>query len=135
MCPLNNTDLKTTGQRAVILDIIRAGKGHLDADDIHRRAQKKLPRLSLSTVYRTLQKFKSSGLIEERHLEDNHHHYEISRKEEHHHLICSGCGKVVEFKLPLAKIVENLPQTDGFDITGSEIQLTGVCADCQKKAD
>lgn len=134
MSPLSNTDLKATGQRAVILDIIRAGKGHLDADEIHRRARKKLPRLSLSTVYRALLKFKESGLIEERHLDENHHHYESSRRGEHHHLICTGCGKVVEFSLPLSQIVaERVPQAADFKITGSEISLTGLCPDCKNQ--
>ncbi|MEN8614744.1 transcriptional repressor [Dehalogenimonas sp. THU2] len=134
MSPLSNTDLKATGQRAVILEIIKSGKGHLDADEIYRRARKKLPRLSLSTVYRALQKFKESGLIEECHLDENHHHYEASHKGEHHHLICSGCGKVVEFTLPLSQIVaEWVPQAEGFEITGSEVSLTGLCPDCKKK--
>jgi len=136
MSPLSNTDLKATGQRAVILDIIRAGKGHLDADEIHRRAQKKLPRLSLSTVYRAVQKFKENGLIEERHLDENHHHYELSHHGEHHHLICTGCGKVVEFKLPITEIIaERVPQAAGFKINHSgELSLTGLCPDCQEKA-
>ncbi len=134
MSPLNNTDLKATGQRAVILKIIQSGKGHLDADEIYQRARKKLPRLSLSTVYRALQKFKESGLIEERHLDEDHHHYEASHRGEHHHLICTTCGKVVEFNLPISEIVaERVRQVEGFDITGGEINLTGHCPDCRKK--
>ncbi len=136
MSPLGKTDLKATGQRAVILDIIREGKGHLDADEIYQRARQKLPRMSLSTVYRALQKFKASGLVEERHLDQNHHHYELPHRGEHHHLICTGCGKVVEFKLPLTEIVsERVPQAAGFKIDRSgELSLTGLCPACQQKA-
>ena len=43
MSPLSNTDLKSTGQRAVILDIVKAGKGHLDADEIYQRARINYP--------------------------------------------------------------------------------------------
>ncbi|PVV83766.1 Fur family transcriptional regulator [Dehalogenimonas alkenigignens] len=132
--PLGKTALKATGQRAVILDIIRAGKGHLDADEIYQRARKKLPRISLSTVYRALAKFKESGLVEERHLDQNHHHYEISHQEHHHHLICTGCGKVVEFTLPIVEIVGAVPQAGGFCISGGEISLTGLCPDCRQEA-
>jgi len=136
MSPLKNTELKATGQRAVILDIVRAGKGHLDADEIYQQARKKLARLSLSTVYRALAKFKETGLIEERHLDENHHHYEISHRGEHHHLICTRCGKVVEFKLPITEIViEKVPQAAGFKINHiGELSLSGLCPDCQKKA-
>jgi Fur family transcriptional regulator, ferric uptake regulator len=136
MSPLGKTELKATGQREVILDIVKAGKGHLDADEIYQRARKKLPRLSLSTVYRALAKFKQSGLIEERHLDENHHHYEISHYGEHHHLICTGCGKVVEFKLPITEIIiEKVPQAAGYKINHSgELSLSGLCPDCQRKA-
>ncbi|XUX00208.1 MAG: Fur family transcriptional regulator [Dehalogenimonas sp.] len=136
MAPLGETELKATDQREVILDIVRAGKGHLDANEIYQRARKKLPRLSLSTVYRTLSKFKETGLIEERHLDENHHHYEISHHGEHHHLICTSCGKVVEFKLPITEIlIEKVPQAAGFKINHSgELSLSGMCPDCQKKA-
>lgn len=132
--PLGKTDLKATGQRAVILDIIRAGKGHLDADEIYQRARKKLPRISLSTVYRALAKFKESGLVEERHLDQNHHHYEISHQEHHHHLICTGCGRVVEFSFPISAVVAALPQAGDFLVSGGEISLTGLCPECQQKA-
>ena len=134
MTPLEETGLKATGQRAVILDIIRRGDGHLDADEIYQQARQRLPRLSLSTVYRALQKFKENGLIEERHLDENHHHYEISRREEHHHLICTGCGRVVEFNLPVAELVaERVTEAAGFVIDNCEINLTGRCPDCRLK--
>lgn len=135
MAPIGTTGLKTTGQRAVILDIIRQGGGHLDADEIYQRARHRLPRLSLSTVYRALQKFKENGLVEERHLDENHHHYEISRRDEHHHLICTVCGRVVEFNLPVADLVAGrVPEAAGFTINNCEMNLTGRCPDCRQKA-
>ena len=42
---LSGTGLRTTNQRALILEIIRRGKGHLDADEVYRRAREKQPRL------------------------------------------------------------------------------------------
>ena len=51
---LNVAGTRATGQRALILEIIQQGQGHLDADEIYRQARVKQPHLSLSTVYRTL---------------------------------------------------------------------------------
>jgi len=131
---LNTAGLRNTAQRALIMDIIRQGKGHLDADEVHRRAKLKQPRLSLSTVYRTLQKLKGLRLIEELHFDEAHHHYEIKPPTEHHHLVCLGCGKIIEFKYPLARLVKrNAPEAKDFEITGSEVRMTGYCVDCQKK--
>ena len=95
---LGGTGTRVTSQRALILDIIYQGKGHLDADEIYRRARQKKPRISLSTVYRTLQALKRLNLVEQIHLDDSHHHYEIKSSTEHHHLVCLGCGQVTEFQ-------------------------------------
>ena len=130
---LSSAGLRNTAQRALIMDIIRQGKGHLDAYEVHRQAKRKQPRLSLSTVYRTLQKLKGLGLIEELHFAEAHHHYEIKPPTEHHHLECLGCGKIIEFKYPLARLVKkNAPEARDFDISGSEVRMTGYCATCQK---
>ena len=80
--------LRATNQRALILEIIRHGRGHLDADEVHRLARKKQARISLSTVYRTLQTLKKAGLIDEVHFDEDHHHYEARASAEHHHLVC-----------------------------------------------
>ena len=132
---LASAGLRKTAQRSLILDIIRRGEGHLDADEVYRRARKKQPRISLSTVYRTLQKLKSLDLIEELHFDEAHHHYEIKPPTEHHHLVCLGCGKIVEFKYPLAKQVrKSVPEAKDFEITGSEVRMTGYCADCRENS-
>ena len=40
---LGDSGARVTAQRALILDIIARGKGHLDADEIYRRARQKKP--------------------------------------------------------------------------------------------
>ncbi len=125
--------LRVTSQRALILEVIRQGRGHLDADEVYRRARQKQPRLSLSTVYRTLQTLKKLGLIEEVHFDERHHHYEIKPPTEHHHLVCLGCGKVVEFECPLSqKMKDDVSREKGFEITDAEVRMTGYCPTCRE---
>jgi Fe2+ or Zn2+ uptake regulation protein len=125
--------LRITNQRTLILGIIRHGKGHLDADEVYRRARRKQPRLSLSTVYRTLQILKKLGLVAEVHFDEDHHHYEVRPAIEHHHLVCLGCGRVIEFQYPLARLVKkNVPQARDFEIAGSEVRITGYCPVCRR---
>jgi Fe2+ or Zn2+ uptake regulation protein len=125
--------MRATNQRALILEIIRHGQGHLDADEIYRRARIKQPHLSLSTVYRTLQTFKKLGLVEEVHFNEGQHRYEAKPPSEHYHLICLGCGKVIEFRYPLARYVKrNVAEAKDFDITGTEIRITGYCSQCRQ---
>ena len=129
---LDMTGTRVTSQRALILEIIRKEPGHLDADEIYRRARARQPRLSLSTVYRTLQALKKLDLVEELHFDETHHHYELKPSAEHHHLVCLGCGKVVEFHNPLSRYIKrNVAEARDFDIANTEISITGYCSRCR----
>jgi len=130
---LNVAELRATNQRALILEIIRQGQGHLDADEIYRRARQKQPHLNLSTVYRNLQKFKKLGLVEELHFDESHHHYEVRPSVEHHHLVCLGCGRVIEFGLPLRRYLKrNVSEAKDFDLIDTEVRITGYCSKCRQ---
>jgi len=124
---------RMTGQRALILKIIKSARGHLDADELYRLARREQPRLSLSTVYRTLRALKEAGLVDEVHFDEEHHHYEPKPGAEHHHLVCLGCGRVIEFELPLARLVKrNVAAARHFEITAVETRISGYCAECQR---
>ena len=130
---LSTAGLRVTSQRALILQIVRRGQGHPDAYEVYRQARKKQPHLSLSTVYRTLQMLKKLGLVEEVHFDEAHHHYEIKPSTEHHHLVCLGCGRVVEFQYSLIRLVKRtVTEAKDFEITGSEVRMTGYCSKCRQ---
>ncbi len=129
---LNLAGARMTSQRALILEII--WQGHLDADEIYHQAKKKQPRISLSTVYRTLRRLKELDLIEELHFDETHHHYEVKTSGEHHHLVCLGCGKVVEFNCLLSpKMKRGIGREKGFEVISAEVQMTGYCSKCRQK--
>ncbi len=132
--------LRITNQRALILETLRQSSGHMDADEVYRQARKRQPRISLSTVYRNLQTLKSMGLVDEVHFDEGHHHYEVRGPKErgiseHHHLICQNCGRIIEFSLPLAQMVqETVPEAKDFKITGTETRILGLCEECWDKS-
>jgi len=129
---LDRAGMRVTSQRARIIDIIR--QGHFDADEIYRQAKVKEPRLSLSTVYRTLQKLKKLGLVEELHFDEGHHHYETKPTAEHYHLVCLGCGRVIELRQPLSDFIKkNVSEAKDFDVVETEVRVTGYCVKCRKK--
>lgn len=124
---------RLTAQRLLLLDLIRQG-GHLDVNELYRRAKERNPHLSMSTVYRNLRLFLKLGLVEEHHFDKVHCYYEVKTKAAHHHLICLGCGKIVDFEYPLSqKIKENLETRNEFHITGTKVLLVGYCAACFKR--
>lgn len=123
---------RLTSQRSLIFDIISKGGGHLAAAEIYARAWRKMPGISLSTVYRAISKFKELGLVEESHLCQEHHHYEALQNGGHFHLVCLGCGAVIEFEYPLIKRIRNeVAKARRFDIVNAEVNLSGYCSRCR----
>jgi Fe2+ or Zn2+ uptake regulation protein len=125
---------RITPQRRLVLDIFARATGHLDAGDIYELGRQRDPRLSLSTVYRTLSILKETGVVRELHLDDEHHHYELDVKDEHSHLVCLGCGRVIEVDSEaMVAMAESLGDAHDFEIASAHIELSGYCAACRQQ--
>lgn len=125
---------RVTSQRRLLLDLLRRSEGHLDAEELYRRAKEHEPRISLSTVYRNLSLFKELGLIQEHHFAAEHHHYEVKGNREHHHLVCLGCGRVIEFESKLTdKMQEQVSHDTGFEVISTTVNFEGYCDHCRSK--
>lgn len=129
---------RLTSQRALLLRIIQENSGpqrhHLDADEIYRQAREHDPRISLSTVYRTLNLLKKLDLVEELHFDEEHHHYEMAANTVHHHLVCTECERIVEFESPLVdELRVELEREYGFALERLQIDAVGRCQKCQRR--
>jgi len=125
---------RSTEQRRLIMEIIRQAEGHLDADEIYQQARQKSPSISLSTVYRSLQLFKESELIEEHQFDGMRRYYESTPRSKHHHLVCLGCGRIFEFKCPSTeRLKSKITREEGFKVTDAEVRLAGYCPECQQR--
>ena len=133
---LHAQGLRITPQRRLVHHLLREQGGHLSANEVYLLARQQRPRISLSTVYRTLELFEALGLVRALHLESEHHRYEIASDGEHHHMICLGCGRVIEFECGhCAETHQDLAEHHDFQITGSRVQLLGYCTDCRARAE
>jgi len=104
----------------------------LSADEIFYLARREVPRLSLSTVYRTLDLLKELDLVSELHLAGDQSRYE-AQSDEHQHLVCLGCGKIVEFQCAhCAAVHQRLASEHGFSITAGRVELFGYCEECAR---
>jgi Fur family ferric uptake transcriptional regulator len=131
---LSNSSQRVTAQRSLLLDLIRQSCGHLDADELHRKAKKRYPRISLSTVYRNLQLFKKLGLIDEHHFIEEHHLYEAKPSTEHQHLVCINCGKIIEFSCPLSgQFRDEIGTQYDFNVTSVDVKMMGYCSQCRSR--
>ena len=131
---LKSAGFRLTSQRALILDIISQGHGHLAADEVYRLARERQSNISLSTVYRSLKLFKELGLVEEHQIDGTRRRYEPKPEARHHHLVCLGCGRIIEFKCATTeKLKARLGRKEGFEVTEAEVRLAGYCPQCRQR--
>ena len=124
---------RTTQQRMLILEELRSQKNHPSADEIYDRVRKKLPRISLGTVYRNLEVLSHLGEIQELKLSGSLKRYDWNPNK-HYHIRCVRCDRVDDAPLaPLNQIEDELYQATVFEIIGHNLEFTGLCPDCTKK--
>jgi len=129
------TKQRHTTQRELLLDLIREADGHMDATELCKRARERQPRLSLSTVYRSLSLFKKLGLVDEHRFNDARRYYETKARSHHQHLVCLDCGKVYEFHCPSAgRLRTKVSRDSGFDVVDTEVRLAGYCPECRRRS-
>jgi Fe2+ or Zn2+ uptake regulation protein len=124
---------RMTSQREVILEEIAKCKGHPTADLLYERVRRKLPRISLATVYRNLEILSKAGKI--RKLEISGRQKRFDRElEEHNHICCMQCHRIDNIHIaPEQMLVSGPEQETGYKISGWRIEFLGICPECQKK--
>ncbi len=127
--------LKYTEQREVVLNILLHADGHLSAEDVYNLIKEEKPdsNIGIATVYRALGFLEEVNLISSVTFGTEGKKYESSTKEHHDHLICTKCGKIVEFlDDEIEKRQEKIALRNNFKITSHSMQLYGICEACQK---
>ncbi len=129
---------RMTRQRRVILEVLQESGMHMTAKDLYLQAHARDPKVTLSTVYRTLDLCKGLGLISSRQFSPEHgpEWYELAASEDHYHIICLKCGQVVEFEAPeITHAIQRLTQEKGLTEAHASLSIYGICSTCSQKAD
>lgn len=129
---LRTHGVRLTRVRRVLLDILAGAAEHLKAADLHRRARQVDPQIGLASVYRTLDLLDRLGMIQPIHTNHRHRHYAPLRREHGHHLVCTACGRIVEFAdCDVEGLARRLARRTKFRIEGHRVELFGRCPACQ----
>src|SRR5271157_6268783 len=133
---LKQVGLKQTGQRDAILRTFLETRDHLSIDELHRLVQKKDARIGYTTVYRTLKLLAECGLASEVAFHDGVARYEtVYNRRTHHHMVCTECGRSVEFFSPeIERVEREIGRKNHYLTTRHTFQIYGVCEACQKKS-
>jgi Fur family ferric uptake transcriptional regulator len=123
---------KLTPQRLTVIKVMTASEDHMTPDELYDKARRVNPAIGRVTVYRTLDVLNELGLLCRVHGRNGCRSYLVRKPvEHHHHLVCSSCGKVVDFtNCDLAEMEKKLSRESGFAIQGHLLEFYGVCRGC-----
>lgn len=129
---LKNLGLKATFPRLKILDVFRkSGQRHLSAEDVYRALVGDNIDIGLATVYRVLTQFEQAGILLRSQFDGGKAIFELNDVDHHDHLICTHCGKVVEFSdHDIEKRQHKVASQNGFLLQSHAMVLYGVCQGC-----
>lgn len=125
--------LAVTHQRQVVYEAVIAAHGHYSPEQVYDAVRRRIPSISLATVYNNLRLFVEHGLLRE--VTPHSPTLRVDGNlEPHHHLVCSRCksvqdieGDFVDFK----RIARQIPA--GFDLSAPVIEVFGLCRRCSAK--
>jgi Fe2+ or Zn2+ uptake regulation protein len=132
---LRGAGLRLTGPRRLVLDVVRGTDAHPTAEAVHQMVRRRLPRVSLGTVYRNLRLLVALGLVKE--LPRPHARFD-GNLSDHHHFTCLACGRIADVDGPLTEphsraLMSRVASSGGFSVTHHRIEFYGRCAACRRK--
>lgn len=119
-----------TQQRKVILEELRKVNTHPSADEVYEMVRRRLPRISLGTVYRNLDILSKSGEIQKLEIGCNLKRFD-GIADNHYHIRCLHCDRVIDVPEGFDVAVNlELENPGGFTILGHRLEFVGICPDC-----
>lgn len=123
--------LTMTRQRQVIIEELRGVDTHPTADEVYEMVRKRLPHISLATVYRNLDTLSENGVVRKLQVAGTQMRFD-GNMGSHHHVRCKHCGRVDDISSPVPELGSIAPSdTRGYVITECNMEFAGICPQCQ----
>ena len=120
---------RNTQQRRVILEELQAVRTHPTAAELFNLVRRKMPRVSLGTVYRNLEVLHRDGRINKLDLAGGESRFDAVT-EPHLHIRCTGCDRIEDLIEP-ALMTEPPRELGGYLVQGRRLEYFGVCPECR----
>ena len=122
--------VKATHQRMEILRELAGTEEHPDAETVYKSVRKRVPAISLDTVYRTLKLFEEKGVIVRMGAMKERARFDVNTSR-HHHFVCAQCGLVRDFYDEAFNSLKAPPKVPEMGCVDSVyVELRGLCRSC-----
>jgi len=128
---LRATGRRLTRARRLILEVVRATKAHPSAAMVYGDVRRRLPRVSLATVYRNLRMLAAEGLLTE-HPDTGGMRFD-GNTADHDHFTCVACGRIDDVPAAGARLAR-APVPPGFEVLSRRTEFYGRCGRCRRRA-
>jgi Fe2+ or Zn2+ uptake regulation protein len=127
---LRHWGMRVTPQRIAVLEAVRSSHAHLSAEEVYEEVRRRIPNISLGTVYKALGELRDVGQVRV---------LQVSGKLRfdggmgpHSHLVCQRCHRIEDVGLEAAGV--HLPEDArlGYQILGVEVTFWGICPNCME---
>ncbi len=109
---------RNSHQREVILEELRKVKSHPTAATLYKLVSKRLPKISLGTVYRNLELLSKKGIIQKLEVGGSRARFD-GDTDKHYHICCTECGKIDDVYDSSDEIINvDLSKNKGYDFEG-----------------
>ena len=130
----NDTMMRLTTQRQIILEELAKVKTHPTASELYDMVRKRLPRIGLGTVYRNLELMAENGMILKLEVGGTQKRFDATT-DTHYHIRCSSCGKVDDIDTPVMdELVREAAASSSYQVLGHHVEFSGICPACQKES-
>jgi len=126
----DNPSTRMTQQKGIILEELRKAKSHPTAEEIYQAVRRRLPRISLGTVYRNLANMSKGGEVLGLRTAGRRKRFD-GNVQEHYHIRCKSCSRIDDLSIDFATGVDQeLAKISGYRVTGHSLEFHGLCPKC-----
>lgn len=123
----NKDSCRDTKQKDIVRRLVLEELDHPTAEEVYIAARREMPKISLGTVYRNLERLRSNGDVIEVKLDDVPTIYDKTTRD-HAHFVCKHCKKVKDIEINI-----DFKKMDGSQIISVNSYVVGICPNCVDK--